>query len=94
MKKCICASTSFERIELQDIGFDHFLYEDKLTNKTYFQCNNCGTIFRGDNNLRDPFSEDYFQYDMSRLCTQKMNRNRKLTKLVGDIYQPADTFSV
>ena len=31
---------------------------------------------------------------MSRLCTQKMNRNRKLTKLVGDIYQPSDTFSV
>lgn len=94
MKKCICGSTSFEKTDTQDIGFDHNIYEDKITSKTYYLCNECGTIFRADKNLRDPFSKEYFNSDNTRLCSRRNNRNREITKLVDMIYDSSSTFTV
>ena len=85
MKYCICGHKEFDKFVIEDIGFDHSNYP-RLTEKIYSVCNSCSTIFRDDNNIRNPFDESYFRYSDTRFCVRRSARINELVSYLDLLY--------
>ena len=94
MDKCICGHNKFEEYNIEDIGFDHNNYQKKISKKKYLVCKVCSTIFRCDNNIRNPFDEKYFRHEENRYCTRKVARNKELIENIDLVYSKHDEFTV
>ena len=92
--RCICGNEIFNEIETSDVGFDHASYEAKITSKRYLICRDCGTIIRNDNNIREPFNENYFSYECTRKCKKIEGRFKDLIRFIRKLYRDDEVFTV
>ena len=83
MNSWICGEKSnFSYILNNDFGFDHNVYEPRITLKKYRICNKCLSIRREDDEILNPFNSEYFH--SAENCITASNRLQKIAEFIMD----------